>query len=298
MNNSFYIVDDDKSVRRMLEYIISEHGLGKVVGTADDGESAGQEIPGLQPDIVLIDLLLPGVDGITLVNKMKVLCPATCFVMVSQVTDKEMVSKAYMAGIDFFISKPINVIEVVSVINKVGDKLHLQNIIHSLRVAIGGLPPANPSADQPDKHLESQIRRRITSTLSRLGVLGESGSNDIVEICLLYLQVKGGNPDSPVKMNDLYSALADKYTKEHGGRANTATVEQRIRRAVNKALNNVANLGIEDYGNEFLVSFSSAFFDFAEVRRQMNYIRGTSATPGKISVKKFIEGMIAVMENE
>lgn len=294
MSINFYIVDDDRTVRKILEKIIADHDLGQVAGEAEDGSSALRDIAALTPDIVLIDLLLPGIDGISLVESLKGDCPHTCFVMLSQVADKDMVAKAYQAGVDFFINKPINVIEVVSVIGQVRERMNMRNIIQSLRVAIGGIGPAQDKS--AGRSREENQRRQIKAALAKLGILGESGSEDITGMCLILLN-RPAAAESFGKMSDLYTLIAKKYA-EQGLQINAASVEQRVRRAISKALNNTANLGLEDYGNEFFVAFSSSFFDFTEVRRQMNYIRGNSDTQGKINAKKFIEGLVMQIQNE
>ena len=73
-------------------------------------------------------------------------------------------------------------------------------------------------------------------------------------------------------------------------------MEQRIRRAINKALVNLANLGIEDYMNDNFVRFSNSLFNFEDVKSEMDYIRGKKSTGGKISVKKFIDGLMFYSE--
>ncbi|CAK7053333.1 MAG: Protein-glutamate methylesterase/protein-glutamine glutaminase [Desulfovibrio sp.] len=287
MNAAFYIVDDDKPVRKMLERIITDHDLGNVIGQSEDGTEALAEIAALSPDIVLVDLLLPGVDGISLVSALKPDCPRSCFVMLSQVADKEMVGKAYQAGVDFFINKPINVIEVVSVISQVRERMNMKKFIHSLRATIDGI---EPKGDSPAPTSGEDARRKhIRSVLAKLGILAESGSEDITDMCLHLLSRAGG--DGNRKMSELYALIAARYA-ERGMRINAASVEQRVRRAIYKALNNTANLGLEDYANEFFVAFGSSFFDFTEVRHQMNYLRGTVDVQGKINVKKFIEGLV------
>ncbi len=69
-------------------------------------------------------------------------------------------------------------------------------------------------------------------------------------------------------------------------------MEQRIRRAINKGLVNLANLGIEDYMNENFIRFSSTLYDFENVKAEMDYIRGKRNGGGKISVRKFIDNLL------
>ncbi len=47
-----------------------------------------------------------------------------------------------------------------------------------------------------------------------------------------------------------------------------------MRRTIGMAMSNIANLGIEDYMNEIFVEFSNTLFNFEQVRREMEYIRG------------------------
>lgn len=293
MSASFYIVDDDKTVRKILERIIADHDLGNLIGQAENGVAALREIAAFAPDVALIDLLLPGIDGITLVANVKNDCPRTCFVMLSQVADKDMVGKAYQAGVNFFIHKPINIIEVVSVITRVREQMNMKNFIQSLRVTIEGIDPV--SSRSACRTEEKNRRRQVRSVLAKLGILGESGSEDMTDMCLELSRSHEGNGSK--KMSELYAFIAQKYAAQ-GLRINATSVEQRVRRAIYKALNNTANLGLEDYCNEFFVAFGSSFFDFTEVRSQMNYLRGTSIDQGKINVKKFIEGLVMHIQDE
>ncbi|MFA6670659.1 MAG: response regulator, partial [Bacillota bacterium] len=67
---SFYIVDDDIGIRKVLSNIISSKYLGRIVGEAEDGPTAYHSILDLNPDIVLMDLLIPGSDGIETIKKL------------------------------------------------------------------------------------------------------------------------------------------------------------------------------------------------------------------------------------
>jgi len=103
---NFYIIDDDINIIRVLENIIEESNLGDVVGFNTNSLTALNEIAFINTDIVLIDLLMPELDGINFIKKVN--NKKIKFIMISQVSEKRIIGKAYEAGVDFFISKPIN----------------------------------------------------------------------------------------------------------------------------------------------------------------------------------------------
>lgn len=113
------IVDDDSSVGTMLKFVIAREQLGEVVATVTDEEQAVDEILFYQPDIVLIDLLFPHTDGIRIMKRAMSRGAGGHFIMISQAHDKNMEEMAYKEGIDFFVHKPINVLEIRKVLQNV-----------------------------------------------------------------------------------------------------------------------------------------------------------------------------------
>jgi len=293
MQHHFYLLDDDRSIRKILQNIIESNDEGVVVGQSDNGETAIREINMLRPHIVLVDLLLPDMDGIAVVETLKTLHPQTGFVMLSQVTHKNMVAKAYTGGVDFFINKPINVIEVLAVITQVKARIEMADIIQTFRRTLDTIPVMNKNAPVA---AVKDVKVEIAEILSKLGIAGEYGSNEITEIILLLLEKKSGMLNEHVPMNHLYQELSARYKERHGIEISPPTLEQRVRRATNKALNNVASMGIEDYGSDWFLSTSSLFFEFNEVRKQMNYIREQSDYGGRVNTKKFLEGILHTLK--
>lgn len=102
----------------MLRKIITEGDLGIVIGEAESGIDCISSILTMHPDVVLIDLLMPELDGIETMEHLKMNGFQGQFIMISQVVNKEMVGEAYAKGVEFFIHKPINRIEVQSILEK------------------------------------------------------------------------------------------------------------------------------------------------------------------------------------
>ena len=125
-----YIAEDDPSVIGVLEDILESSALGRVCGASEEGAPDPERIMALDPDLVLVDLLMPGRDGIQLVRELKELGSRAKFVMISQVSAKELIAKAYQAGVEFFIQKPINLIEVRQVVGNVIRQMENERALH------------------------------------------------------------------------------------------------------------------------------------------------------------------------
>ena len=126
-------------------------------------------------------------------------------------------------------------------------------------------------------------RRRIQYILSQLGMAGEKGAGDIMELCLFLLERK--QTASQIGVGTLCSQLSDR----------PKTMEQRVRRAVERGLGHIASLGVEDYGNEFFTQYAAVLFPFPEVRAEMAHLRGKGGR-GKVNLKKFLDGMLILTE--
>lgn len=276
---NIFIVEDDSNIIRILEKIIIDRELGKLLGHANDGIAGLREIQNLKPDIVLVDLLMPGKDGISLVREVKAIYTDIQFIMISQVSSKDMIGKAYQSGIEYFISKPINAIEVESVICKVEEKLNINRKLNQIQSLF-----ANDSNHQKEEKNINRIEK-IKRIMRMIGIAGESGSQDILNITRYIIDTKQ-NIDN-FTMRELCSNFTDQ----------AKTMEQRIRRTAMVGMINLANLGIEDYMNETFVEYSNGLYNFEQIKIEMDYIRGKTKKRGKVNLKKFIDGMVFYSNN-
>ncbi len=285
MSLRFVIVDDDVVICRILRKIIEQNQLGIIIDECNDGLKGEKVIREFQPDIALVDLLLPGQDGVQLIERVSASTANTSFIMVSEATSEQLITKAYEAGIEFFIHKPINVLETVSVINKVQEHRKLKQIMSLMHQTISQYPHVRPAIEEGSKNIQ---KTRIYKVFSDLGIIGEAGVKDIYRMVQLIL--KQGTEIKSYQLCDIYQQMSE------GMEQDAKAIEQRVRRATTKSLHNLANLGIDDYYNEIFQSHSSSLFDFKEVRQEMNFIQGKSQYRGKINVKKFIEGLLFIAE--
>ncbi|RKN84483.1 response regulator [Paenibacillus ginsengarvi] len=290
-----YLIDDDAAVRKMLERMIAESGLGEVVGEAADGlEVTAREVA--KADVVLMDLLMPGRDGIETIKALRKEGYIGTFVMISQVEHKELVGEAYREGVDTFISKPINRNEVLSVLRRVEHHLNLvrsiDSIRHSLRALGGDAGAEEPVASTPPK---PSLEEKAGSIMLQLGIAGEAGAGDLMSIVrwLDEEERKNGPHRELPSLKDLYAEVLRK--EERSGPPKQAekevrALEQRMRRMVLQTLTHLSSLGLTDYANPIFEHYASRLFEFKEVRTRMRELeQETDGTNSKVNVKKFIQ---------
>lgn len=268
----YYIVDDDINIVKILTNIIERKNIGEVIGYSYDGEKAVQDIIFKNPDIVLVDLLMPQKDGNSIVKEIKAFKPNVNFIMISQISDKDLISEAYCAGIEFFISKPINIIEVEKVTGLVAEKIQMSNLLSGIKEMCGSIGAKEPS--KTDKLKE------IKYLLGMLGMLGEKGTNDVIHICEYLINAEAD-------YNNMTILKICEQLNE-----NPKILKQRIRRAIKKGLTNMAYIGLEDSYSDIFQNYSNVFFDFESVKREMDYIRKRSSSGGQVNIDKFIERLM------
>lgn len=101
------IVDDALFMRAALKKTIEETG-NSVIAEANNGLKAIESYGLYHPDMVLMDITMPDMDGITATTKIRELDPNATIIMVSALGQMEMVVKAITAGAKDFIVKPVD----------------------------------------------------------------------------------------------------------------------------------------------------------------------------------------------
>jgi DNA-binding NarL/FixJ family response regulator len=100
-----YIVDDHHIVRAGLRAIFEEYGQIQVVGEAGDASSTLREVPALHPEVVLVDVRLPGQDGCSLCRQLKSLPQAPRVLMLTSFGGADLVLEALASGADGYVLK-------------------------------------------------------------------------------------------------------------------------------------------------------------------------------------------------
>jgi two-component system chemotaxis response regulator CheY len=111
------VVDDAAFMRMMIKDVLSKNGFD-VVGEAENGARAIEKFKELSPDLVIMDITMPEVDGLTAVKEIKKIDASSKIIMCSAMGQQGMVIEAIQAGAKDFIVKPFQQERILEAVRK------------------------------------------------------------------------------------------------------------------------------------------------------------------------------------
>lgn len=114
------VVDDAVVMRMMMKDILSKNGF-EVVGEAQNGADAVEKYKTLHPDVVTMDMVMPGMDGIAAVKQIIADDPEAKIVMCTSMGQEALLKEAMDAGAKTRITKPFRPADILEVIGKILD---------------------------------------------------------------------------------------------------------------------------------------------------------------------------------
>ncbi|WP_242145743.1 MULTISPECIES: response regulator [unclassified Bacillus cereus group] len=295
----YYIVDDDEVFRSMLSQIIEDSDLGEVIGEAEDGAFIeADQLNFKKIDILFIDLLMPIRDGIETIRH--ILPDFTGkVIMISQVESKQLIGEAYSLGVEYYITKPLNKIEVISIVRKVMERIRLERSIQDIQKSLNNVFQwEKPQVQNETMREEKKIADSGRYLLSELGIAGENGSKDLLSMLeyLIGLEKEKTFEYGFPALKDIFHYITVKKLGESASEVEIdkerKASEQRVRRAIYQSLNHLASLGLTDFSNPKFESYAPKFFDFTIVRKRMTEMTKEEFTAHghtRINTKKFIQ---------
>ncbi|MCL6580758.1 MAG: response regulator transcription factor [Firmicutes bacterium] len=184
------IVDDHEIVRRGIRSYLATEEDFKVVGEASNGEEAVRMVQELRPDVVLMDLVMPGMDGVEATRRIMASNPQTCVVVLTSYTDDSRVLPALKAGARSYLLKDVAAEELGESLRRAhrGESvLHpvaAQRVLREMTAPKGAEPTerelevlllvaqglSNQEIGERLYITERTVKAHITSLLSKLGL--------------------------------------------------------------------------------------------------------------------------------
>jgi len=145
------IVDDIAETRDHLTKLLAMEQTVEVAGSASSGEEAIQMAMDLRPDVVVMDINMPGMDGIAAAELISQRLPQVAIIMMSVHGEAEQMRRSLQAGAREFLVKPFSSDEFSETIKRVYDREEARR--HQIQASM----PAGPVAAAPDPDIEHQV---------------------------------------------------------------------------------------------------------------------------------------------
>ena len=118
MAKNILICDDAAFMRMMIKDILTKNGYN-IAGEAENGQKAVEKYAELKPDLVLMDITMPEMDGIEALMRFKAADPSASVIMCSAMGQQAMVIESIQSGAKDFIVKPFQADRVIEAVQKV-----------------------------------------------------------------------------------------------------------------------------------------------------------------------------------
>lgn len=156
------IADDHKLVRAGLAMLIADIPGHEVIAQADDGNSALEAATRLAPDLVLLDINMPGMSGLECLARLRTLLPDTHVLMLSMYANEEHVIRAMNLGARGYLLKDATPSELELAIRTVADgNLWLSAAVSAQVLNRYGQPPQTPIGEAALTPRQQQILQRL-----------------------------------------------------------------------------------------------------------------------------------------
>ena len=214
------IADDNEIMLDLLEDIIQSDEDLNVVGTAKDGEEAYNVIKMKQPDVVLLDVIMPKLDGLGVLDKVKhdkSIKKLPTFIMVSAIGQDRITEDAFSRGADYYLMKPFDS-EVI--INRI------KQVKKNTKTEVSEVPKAKET-NQTKTLSEKNIEADVTKIIHEIGVPAHIKGYQYLRDAIVMSVKDMDMLNSITKI--LYPTIAKKY------QTTASRVERAIRHAIEVA---------------------------------------------------------------
>ncbi len=163
-NARLLIVEDDPQMRRILSEMLAEEGYK--VSSVGSGKEAIEKVKGNGFDVVVADIIMPGMDGMDVLKEVKKLEPQIHVIMITAFATIENAVEAIKNGASDYIAKPFKIAEVEVAIKRVLEETKFQKVIKEKFIYSAD---ASLGTDFTIKALSNPIRRGVIELLDKQG---------------------------------------------------------------------------------------------------------------------------------
>lgn len=210
------IVDDEYLIRWSLSENLKEEGLKCL--TAETGEQAVELFRSELPDVVILDIKLPGISGIEVLERIKEVERDVPVIMVTATSQVDVAVKAMKLGAYDYISKPFDLTEIRTKVRNALEKTQLQQEVHYFRSRQAGSHGFDRIIGSCPKMQEvvDMARRIAQSASTTVLLMGDSGTGkDLLAQAIHYESARRDRPFMPINCTALPEELLESELMGH-----------------------------------------------------------------------------------
>lgn len=216
------LIDDNKELVLRLKGTLEKETNINIIGIAFDGKDAFEKIIELKPNLIIMDTVMPFMDGLAVLEKLNLegyQIPKV--IMLSSISNDKIVNKAISLGVDYFMAKPFDVNVLISRINELSEDFKYS---YSLpEIAVTNINPTIESSITESKDLESEITNIIREVGIPAHIKGYNFARDAITMVIEDQELLGA------VTKELYPNIAKKYN------TTASRVERAIRHSIEVA---------------------------------------------------------------
>lgn len=214
------IVDDNERMVNLLEDILSEDADIEIVGKSDNGIDALEMIKSKEPDVVLLDLIMPKLDGLGVMEKVRKdteYKKSPSFIVITAIGQEGVTESAFELGANYYIMKPFDNNMVLSRIKQLKGNNH-NKLIDNHRVS---------AYENKNAYMERNLESDVTNIIHEIGVPAHIKGYHYLRDAIMMSVTDSDMLNSITKL--LYPSIAKKH------KTTPSRVERAIRHAIEVA---------------------------------------------------------------
>lgn len=223
-NSKVWIIDDDRSIRWVLEKALMQEGFD--AASFEDGNSALAQLAREQPDVVISDIRMPGIDGLSLLTRIRAEHPNLPVIIMTAHSDLDSAVSSYQGGAFEYLPKPFDVDDATALVKRA--------VAHRQEQLKSAIAPAEAVAS-PEIIGESPAMQEVFRAIGRLSnsnitvlINGESGTGkELVAHALHRHSPRAGRPFIALNMAAIPKDLMESELFGHEKGAFTGAGAQR-----------------------------------------------------------------------
>ena len=225
---SLLFADDERSLQELMKLELPR--MGHSVTVCPDGLTAVAAIEKNSYDAVIVDLDMPGLNGVQVIARLKELSPMTEAVMLTGKSTTESAIAALRYGAFDYLTKPCKLVEIEALLQRIASKLELTKKFHALQRRLDRIEGAPTLiGDSPSMARVKQMIDRVAPTESTVLVLGETGTGkELVARAVHDRSSRAENPFVAINCGALPENLIESELFGHAKGAFTGADEHRV----------------------------------------------------------------------